>query len=846
MKLNKILVCTFCLFCCFNVYDIQAKIYFDKDGKQVVKEKGVFDVCIFLDPEGVDVLRTHNFPVKPASVVWTMMEAIAQKEAIIASSVLVDNIKTLAVNRERFDPIKQKLVTLLHEDNQKAALSALNSLKKDFITYKTANREFFVFIPIKKYKDTIKDVSVLGLNSKMLTKLSHDQFARQVREIDPELIAYKEGWRGSLVLEEKLRKEFEKEKYKINLPVLNNIFLEKIEKRIVLMGHGFYKEKIAGFDFEQYVTFLKRLQDVNCVFLYLLSCYSGGMSQIKAQTALKKEHKKLFKKNLPSFIIIAGSMADIVARAEEVDFEGLFMSLHEFLFATITSRQIKGVIKGEEREKVRVRDWIKEKKWISKKPFGKIVKHVTRDLIENTPSIYIPYISKEGFFFDALEIDKKVKIVTLPVLLQYELEAFLVKDGIGEKEVKKHREELKKIKTKEEFKAYMKKRKQKVKEREAYFKKFAKDPTMKKGIIKERIQRAKIVIGPKVKYLLIYPRIIDVPIEVQGGTIRLISIVPGNCSHYLKGLTYTNPPDTSVTNILKELVGFGKFAQDSNKAFFVNTLGFVYPKKQKLSFFDKTLHQDVFVMNNVALYSFFPMEDLIQGGFVKNFEGKSYQFRFDEAGHWLRPDEESFQKTIDDLLGYTSPEREVLKQARRGIVSEARFKKVIERNIKQEVMKIVRDVIEKNLVEQKKASKLIQDGKIEDAIANFKAHEDFVKLYDRVNELMKKSVSQDISAIFEAMKYIRHLVENIRRIWKTVEDFEKPLSYNFKVAMLDWQESEMLKNYKAKYENKKKLIKDKKIKRKIEELIKKIKQNIASIVKGLYHAEDLERLKAAL
>jgi len=94
MKHNKIL---FIIFCITYTLSFQAKIYFDTKGKELTREKNVFDLCAFLDNSD-DVSHTYK-DKKPGAILKEMMICIEQKEALIASEILIDLLVSIANNK---------------------------------------------------------------------------------------------------------------------------------------------------------------------------------------------------------------------------------------------------------------------------------------------------------------------------------------------------------------------------------------------------------------------------------------------------------------------------------------------------------------------------------------------------------------------------------------------------------------------------------------------------------------------------------------------------------------------------------------------------------------------------
>ncbi|MFC1841506.1 hypothetical protein ACFLYA_00370 [Candidatus Dependentiae bacterium] len=664
MKLHKVFFIIFCLFCFFN---IQAKIYLDENKKEVAREDSVFDVCIFLD-QWSDLSWTYK-DKSPGAAVRGLEKVISQGEAIIASGMLIDSLVSISKNQE-FAKKSGDTLKIFSPLEQSTARSALRILDRGFFRYKTKGGEFVVLIPRKSYEYIIgtdgKELEKIGLNPQVLQKMNKQDFEKLFKGIDPNLIEITQKDEVNL---DKLGKEFEKEKYTINVDLLGDIFstneaAKKIEKRIYLDGHGSYGKNIAQLNYEDYETLLRKFQEVNCVFLYVSSCYAGGMSQVDAQKEIRKEHGILFKRFLPRFIIVAGGLPDVATHFETLNFRKFFRSLHDFLFKTITSKQIALAKGGDVVAKERVQDWIKEKKWVSKDSFKEILANIAGKDLKNMPSIYIPHIYNEHGFFDALTVDEKVKVITFPYILQKELEAFqaLLRGKIvGKEEVALYRkklEEEKKKKTKKrviKFEEESKKRMEELKKLKYYYYPIKQIPH--------------VVLGSSVKYALIYPSVINVPIIIDN--TKIISITPGNFHHYLKELSVlTKISASGKRNILKKITTllaetFGIKGQKSKKAFFVGEI-------KAFNAFDNTK----ILLQNVAIATYTSKERFIQDVFFE-YDGAYWFYKF-VNGKLTKPRKtKKFESAVYKILKATTPDEEVQKYAKKGIIPEAVFRKMI-------------------------------------------------------------------------------------------------------------------------------------------------------------------------
>jgi len=779
VKFNKSIIKSLVLiFSLIVVLGSQAKIY------EGIKEPapGAFDVCIFLE-EGSEVFKTYKDKTMQAAI-RTLIKIVEQKEAVIASDLLINLLVSIANNRE-VAMLSGGSVKIFPEKDQDRVKETLNSIIKECFIYKTKNNEFVVLIPKKKYVDVAEkaqlDLEKLGLNEKELALIPGVRFDMEFMGIEPSVIKVEDGYLSLKVLKKGLKKD----KYKIKIDVLNSIFSDsqgkKIEKRVLLMGHGQFKKRIVHLEFGDFLKFVRRLEEVNCVFLYIISCFVAGINQVRAQRQLKEDLGRSIKKWLPSFIMIAGSLTDASAYYGKMKVDSFFEDLHTFLDKEEWETQwgkIQLGVKGE-----RVRDWIKARQWVSKKPFQKIVKNIAGNLIENTPSIYIPYASNEYGLFDVLEVDEKVKVITLPVLMQCELEVLFSLDA----EIAEIRAKIVKMKgagpdfqemRKKFLELVGKKQKQEILRRKLFPKLFSlnakireikikirdmkkrlgfapvdlrKDlanTLLKKSKIEKKLKRAeiivdpKIVLGSKVEYILVYPSIINIPIEVQfDGVVKVISIVPGNSQHYIKKIENK-----------KGSFEFGYEGQKSKKVFFVRKKKWKYGKNKNLMEFREGKYREYMYREGFS------------GGYSCG-AGKSSMSK-EEAG-----------RKIDEIIRITSPAKEV---RARGVLSGEQFKKIIDYYIKGKRGKKIKLPTKVKAEDIKKAEEILANviseaGQKIDKFADL----DFDKKIEELESFVEKLGESIVLMNRKAAKYskffkeysVPYLVEFLKNIIKYTKEF---------------------------------------------------------------------------
>lgn len=125
----------------------------------------------------------------------------------------------------------------------------------------------------------------------------------------------------------------------VNIDAFKNLFDEKntIRKRIFVDAHGSsaYGKKplLAGMSQDQYFSFLKFLNQ-NTDFLYLLTCYGGGLNSIKFHDQEIKSGQDAFNALSIKFPIVLGATIEApteMSKYQPADYKSFFKLLDEYI-----------------------------------------------------------------------------------------------------------------------------------------------------------------------------------------------------------------------------------------------------------------------------------------------------------------------------------------------------------------------------------------------------------------------------------------------------------------------------------------------------------------------------------
>ncbi|MFC1842524.1 hypothetical protein ACFLYU_02605 [Candidatus Dependentiae bacterium] len=391
MKRSKILLAIACCILCLSSHITVAKIYFDKAGKEIAKNKKVLDVIILLDTKGEENKTRKKQKTTPAiPISKTLTKAINQNQLIITNNSLMRTLFLLP-----------KIKSL-----RRSARKAIDNLLKNYLVYKNKSNSFAILIPKKTYADVIDlkkpNVENIGLNKNLI--------------------------RVSTQTQTDIQNTFSKKHAKINIKELNQIFslsdnAKKIEKRVFLMGHGLPAKEvklritplkktipqqfslIGQLKKDQYVAFLKNLKKINCTFLYILSCYAGGWNQLVMQKEqIQKEQKKIYKKVLVPFPIITGNLSDSSAiEHKSINFETFFYKLNTFF--------------TQELKKYFTKNWKLKRPWEQLKILAPILIQIGGTSTRNIPTVKLPGQN----IVLAIPLNNWTVVITQKKLLSYQI-----------------------------------------------------------------------------------------------------------------------------------------------------------------------------------------------------------------------------------------------------------------------------------------------------------------------------------------------------------------------------------------------------------------------------------------
>ncbi len=324
------------------------------------------------------------------------------------------------------------------------AKNAINQIKspKLWQTYRTKNTEFLLLLP-KKFGQ--KHLFTIGLSNE-LTKIPVYKIEQLVKG---------------------------KTYNPINIETLNKMIVNpSIAKRIYLTGHASYypewrspEKSYAQLTAPQYISFLRHLDKTGGQFLYISTCWAGGLNLFKMHhEQIKESAKNIFSKVYVTYPIVVGALTEAPTKVSfEAKFKQFFGELDDFF-----------------NRRKKILHWVR-------KPFEKIVKAFAEKSLWNIPSIRFPGINQ---FFQAIQVDAQVQLITYPILLAHELA----------------------------FKAN-------------------KLPTQA-FIIKDK------------KAILLYPSMVRVPIKIEGTVPYMISMIPGKAHHYIQELDAHN---TSLDELVRKM-----------------------------------------------------------------------------------------------------------------------------------------------------------------------------------------------------------------------------------------------------------------------------------------------------
>ena len=619
----------------------------------------ILDVCIFLDP-------TRDG--KPSSVERRYDKCKIDPALTEASYAIRDNVDVLIISSSIMRVLgtyMKNVSPFKHKNVNEAAIEAESKEKNKLCDKKLGTTVGGVTITqenidhFKKRQSNVEDSVKLIINNYSVYKIG--PFA--VLTNDKANVDLSGGYR--IILPMSFSGDFSGNE-SIDVGLLLKILEDILPNRkiIYLLGHGKSSEelkktkmdplkfkpgkkaKIAALRYDEYSALIdglgKSKPESKCIFLAITSCYAAGWNALTMHSALVNKSEEIFKKKEIQFPIALGVLTDATASSFEKDFKKLFETLHRIFTG----------VDPETGDAATTVAW-------TKKPFEKILIYLYGDKLRNFPSIRFPGLDT---FFRAVNVDDKVAIITYPELIRHEME--FVKREKSYKQASWHQgmpvavERTRKEEIEELENIYKHIRKLRSEGRDIPQK--IKDELSKK-IKKIRKQMKPLVFADKIA-ILIYPSVIDIPIEIKGNTkTKFISMISGPAHHYIGQLTVEEyNPDTSLTKFI------------SPKSFFVEKLKDPFDQ-------DKVSFLSPYVLNvNVTL----PGEDKEIEKLYRDYQLGWFKC-YKDADCVAITDEKDALDILKKILDITTPAREALWEATGGMESERKFRIKINESLRR-------------------------------------------------------------------------------------------------------------------------------------------------------------------
>ena len=529
-------------------------------------------------------------------------------DVIIASNVLVRNLWMIASHGFRGGSISYI----------NAIMGFFNKDNKEWFVYATPDRRFGVFVRAAGKKLENIDWKKLGLTKP------------KAEDIMPANVTVKEGLKS--LFEEKMEKCAKTEggikECDIDIKKLDEIFDDEgvVPTFDFVMGHGFYggagkkvteklKEsiQIAQLTLQEFKEFLKNRQKRGCLFMFVISCFSGGLNLTLINKYVDQVSGKLSREKEIIFPIVVGGISDVTQiGANEYDFTQFFERLDIFFAKRIAAHGLKP-----------------EYTVMFEKPFRKIVEPLFLSIPEltNIPTVLLPGLDKP---VKTIKVDKEVLVLTYPYLIKKELKGIKIRGETIEqklereekerkeraKKLKEYREKLGRINEKlkiaknaEQQKLESQKREIK-KEIEAFYKEIQEKQRKLKELRCERqkaITKKDLEIGGK-KAILIYPMILNIPLKFlpNMGIPKLVSMIPGQAHHHIRNI---KAEDVSLKDLFENMfvtdfhLGYPKmfYLEKVTGVKNFNSSGILHPDNKSLDKSDQKLDiKNVFIFADIG------------------------------------------------------------------------------------------------------------------------------------------------------------------------------------------------------------------------------------------------------
>jgi len=335
------------------------------------------------------------------------LDAINQKvQVIVVSSALLEIM--LRVKNQKFDQKAQKI----DKDRRKWVRKFLKNIGKKWRVYSSEGEYFGIFVRAKESEEI--DLEKIGLNPNLNEIKTEEAFYTIFSEPKGE---------SGIIAD----------------TILKNIFIGNLPRLVYMIGHGSYSDRlkdlqrhkiteklvegisIAQLTHKQNFELLSRMNNLNCLFFYYNSCFSGGLNLHLMDKIVKKINIYRLEKTDMHFPIAVGGIADVPQRqygSRSINLKKFFEYLRIF-FGERAKNQL-----GEKQLKMTSKDIY----WMEK-PLRNIVKQVcgssSRGIpLENIPSILLPGVAGA---IKTIEVDANVLFLTYPSLIVHELKGVRIK-----------------------------------------------------------------------------------------------------------------------------------------------------------------------------------------------------------------------------------------------------------------------------------------------------------------------------------------------------------------------------------------------------------------------------------
>lgn len=444
----------------------------------------IANIAIFLDDTQEEDAAKEG-EMETIALVQEIAKALEQQQLIIASSSIISAIFHVAESNQP-----------AYQDIANEGIKTLSQFK----SYQNRDGTLTIFLPLSNPLMPNAELNHLGFNEAELTFIEpHD-------------------------LKQKVHGDYDRTFKLANLTSLFRLSHKPL-KNIILTGHGDQKHSVAHLSFDDYEKLLRFFNDIGTIFLYVSTCYGGGVNLVLANknlvTALDdREAKNKFEVNFP---VAVGSITDSPSKADvsQIWFDGPFSGLNNYFFTRRKTDADKAIHHP--------------------KSFVSILKHFNPKFLESTTQIRFPHTRG---YFDVVDVENKLKILSYPKLLDIELSA------------------------------------------------------------KAKNDRPKIVIEKNIKAILLYPGIIKIPIHLAEKFPEyfagVISMIPGNALHYIEELKIDTFIEKNIEKVMRSIFADVTPGRASVKAFLIKNL--VFNSENLGSLIVTTSHHE----DNLAirLYSF--------------------------------------------------------------------------------------------------------------------------------------------------------------------------------------------------------------------------------------------------